>query len=689
LEVRHTDQAEDTLRLALSQSRLQSIVADHSDVVWSATFSPDGERVVTASSDSTARVSETATGVTIAVLRGHTDIVSGAAFTPDGDLVVTASLDGTARVWDARTGQELFALEHGEPAFLATSETFDAQGRYVATGPFTGDGRRLVTSAGVSAWIWDLSAGTLARRLEHPADARLVSTAAFSPDGSLVVTAAFDGLARVWEVASGELLLDPMDNLTLWVNMATFSPDGRLVAAANSDGSVGLWDIDTGEAFWGGGHFSEVPTVGFSPDGRRLVSAGDTTARVWEIDDPVSLTVAAVVRSHASWMKTARFSPDGNYVVTANEDGTARVADAYTGEELFALRGHENVVWTAVFGPRGDRVVTASEDGTARVWDVHTGLQLRGHIQGVNTAAFSPDATRVVTAGIDETARIWDSRTGEEIHTLVGDIDDFGFFFMHSAAFSPDGTSVVTAQHSGTVALWDVATGEQVGTCCDQDGFFAYGAAFLADRGDRIVVLYGDESARVWDLGEHPQGVRLHSIEDVLDLAVSPDGGWVVTAGRWDKMARVWDAHTLEQLTEWDVSLVTGIVIDRDGRRVAMAGLDRVIRIFDISTGHLVVEMVGSTSAVVSLAFSPDGSWLVSGGADGTTRVWDAQTGRPLALLRMHADAVGSLDVTADGRIVSASNDRTAKIYRCETCGSIEQVITRARELVAMAPDTP
>jgi WD40 repeat protein len=689
LDVRPTAHAEDTLRLALSQSRLTSVIGDHHDVVWSAAFSPDGERVVTASSDSTARISEAATGFIIAELRGHADVVTGAAFTPGGDRVVTASMDGAARVWDAQSGEELLVLEHVEPVYLAASETFDAHGRYVATGPFTGDGALLVTSAGTSAWIWDLSTGTLLRRLEHPAESFLVATSAFSPDGTLVVTAALDGFVRLWEVATGEPLPDPMDNETLWVSMATFSPDGTLVAAANSDGSVGLWNPSTGEMKWGAGHTHEVVTVAFSPDGGRLVSAADSTARVWEVgEDPEGLlriVESAVIRPHASWMTGARFSPDGNYVVTSNEDGTARVADAFTGEALFALRGHEDVVWTAVFGPIGDRVATASEDGTARVWNVDTGLQLRGHIQGVNSVVFSPDGTRLATASVDETAGIWDARTGEEIHTLFGDVDEFGWFSMNSAAFSPDGGLVVTAQQSGTVALWDSSTGLPVGICCDYDGYFAYDAAFLADR-TRMVVLYADGTARVWDLGTNPQGVQRHIIDDVLGMAVSPDGRWIVTAGRWDKMARIWDADNFALVREWEAGLVKAIVVSPDGRRVAMAGVDRVIRIWDTSTERLLIDLAGSTSGVSSLAFSPDGSWLVSGGADGTTRVWDAESGRPLALLRMHADAVQSLDIGTDGRIVSASNDRTAKIYGCDTCGSIDEVIERARELAAMEP---
>ena len=70
-------------------------------------------------------------------------------------------------------------------------------------------------------------------------------------------------------------------------------------------------------------------------------------------------------------------------------------------------------MYSASFSPDGTRVVTASQDGTAKVWDAKTGteaLTLKGHTGWVGSASFSPDGTRIVTAGGDRTARVWDAR---------------------------------------------------------------------------------------------------------------------------------------------------------------------------------------------------------------------------------------------------------------------------------------
>jgi hypothetical protein len=146
----------------------------------------------------------------------------------------------------------------------------------------------------------------------------------------------------------------------------------------------------------------------FSPDGRRVVTAGGQTAQVWD-----AATGQRVTRSlkHNGAVRHAAFSPDGRRVVTASEDQTARVWDVAAGQPVTPPLKHNGAVRHAAFSPDGRRVVTASEDLTARVWDAATGQPVTPplkHNRLVIHAAFSPDGRRVVTASHDQTARVWD-----------------------------------------------------------------------------------------------------------------------------------------------------------------------------------------------------------------------------------------------------------------------------------------
>jgi predicted oxidoreductase (fatty acid repression mutant protein) len=126
-------------------ARTGTLVAEligHGNSVNSASFSADGERVVTASDDKTARVWDARTGAPVAILIGHTGIVETASFSTDGTRIVTASQDTTARVWDAKTGAPVAELKWHKHSVRSAS--------------FSLDGTRIVTaSQDNTARVWD------------------------------------------------------------------------------------------------------------------------------------------------------------------------------------------------------------------------------------------------------------------------------------------------------------------------------------------------------------------------------------------------------------------------------------------------------------------------------------------------------------------------------------------------------
>ncbi|MFA5089198.1 MAG: WD40 repeat domain-containing protein, partial [Candidatus Omnitrophota bacterium] len=249
----------------------------------------------------------------------------------------------------------------------------------------------------------------------------IVEQAIYSPDGKTIVTASWDGTAKVWDAKTGNLI-KTLTGHKGTVTGASYSPDGKTIVTASLDGKAKVWDAQTGNPIATlTGHAEGIRAVSFSPDGKTIVTAsGDKTAKVWDAKTGNPITT---LTGHMSTVTCASYSPDGKVIVTASHDGTARVWDAKTGNPIATLTGHTEGIRAASFSPDGKTIVTASTDGKAKVWDAQTGnliKTLTGHTEGIRAASFSPDGKTIVTASHDGTARVWDAKTGNPIATLTG-----------------------------------------------------------------------------------------------------------------------------------------------------------------------------------------------------------------------------------------------------------------------------
>ena len=688
LEARKLGGAEEPLRMLFSAAahRLPIRWLEHQGSVTSASWSPDGKRVITASWDHTARIWDAASGQALTPPLQHQDLVSTAAWSPDGTRVVTASLDNTARIWDAVTGRPLTPpLAH--QAFVSsaawspdgtrvvtasddrTVRIWDAasgqpvlpplvhQG-YVSSVAWSPDGTRLVTASfDMTAQIWDATTGQpLAPPLVHQG---IVRSAAFSPDGTRVVTTGDDKVARIWDAASGQLLTSPLSHGGL-VWSAAWSPDGTRVATASWDNTAQVWNATTGQPLTPPlTHQGHVSSVAWSPDGTRLVTAGsdDNTARIWDATSGQPLSPPL---THQGSVRSAAFSPDGTRVVTASWDHAARIWDVTidAGPTLWHLGSVHSAAWS----PDGTRVVTASDDKTARVWDAASGKPLSPpleHDRSVISAAFSPDGKRIVTASLGNTARVWDASSGKPLYSPLTHQGS-----VSSATWSPDGTRIVTASWDNTARVWDAATGAPISPPLTHQGN-VLGAAFSPD-GTRVVTASDDQTARIWDaVSGRPLSPPLAHHGSVLSAAWSPDGTRVITAS-WDNTARIWDATTGRPVAP--PLRHQGTVLDAawspDGSRVVTASDDKTARVWDAATGRPLSPPLEHQGAVWSAAWSPDGTRIVTASKDQTARVWDAGSGKPLAPPLPHQGSVLGAAWSPDGtRIVTASDDQTARVW--------------------------
>jgi WD40 repeat protein/energy-coupling factor transporter ATP-binding protein EcfA2 len=684
----HSAPAAMALLDAWSHHREIATLIGHTAYILKASFSPDGERVVTASADNTARVWDAESGIVLTVLSGHTGLIFEASFSPDGKRVVTASADATARVWDTQSGVMIAVLSgHGGPVVSAS---------------FSADGKRVVTASKDStARVWDAQSGAIIAVLSgHTAG---LYTAAFSPDSKLVVTASDDTTARVWDAQSGAVIA-VLSGHKNGVRRAYFSPDGELVLTASFDATARLWDAQSGAVIAVlSGHKGPVVSASFRADGKQVVAASwDKTAGIWDLSGaPLVATFSTFLSGHTGQVYRASFSPGGERVVTASEDGTARVWDLSGAEPVATvLGGHTSSVYAASFSADGKRVVTASRDMTARVWDVSglipmapVAIELSGHKGSVNTASFSADGKLVVTASNDKTAQVWkaqvwDAHSGAEIAELTGHKGP-----VNTASFNADGTLVVTASSDNTAQLWDAKTGEPVGEPLTGHTDAVLGSSFSPD-GKLIVTASKDVTARVWDAQSGAEIAVLRGHTKLVNTAsFSSDAKRVITASD-DATARVWNAQdgTMIAALRGHKHGVRSASFSTDGKQVVTASADSTARVWDAQSGAQIAVLSGHTAEVYTASFSMDGKRVVTTSADNTARVWDLSVSPPMStILTGHTGDVVNASFSTDGKwVTTASKDNTARVW--DLSGAVPEAVelgghTKSVNTASFSPD--
>jgi WD40 repeat protein len=382
-----------------------------------------------------------------------------------------------------------------------------------------------------------------------------------------------------------------------------------------------------------------------------------------------------VLTGHTAPVRRVAYSPDGSRIVTASNDGTARIWDARTGLQLRVLTGHAQEVRSAVYSPDGRELVTGSLDGTARTWDAGTGAQrlVLHHARIVACASFSPDGKRILTAG-DSRWRIWDAASGAPLAEFSGDRSG-------CARYSPDGTRIVMPSGGAVgpqlVRIWDARTGTQLAALSGHTA--AVFEASFSPNGHQVVTASKDGTARTWDARTGAPLLVLDGHHDEVTSAVySPDGARIATTSN-DKTVRIWDATkgTLIKVLTGHVDMIADVAYSPDGTRLVTGGWDSVARLWDLTGGTRPLILSGHAGDVISVAYSPDGLRLATASADRTARIWNARTGAQLAVLSGHTDDVNSVAYSRDGSyVVTASDDKTVRVWDAATAAPLLTVPT-------------
>jgi WD40 repeat protein len=641
-----------------------------------ARFSANGARIVVAGGKpGRLRVYEAGDGRLLQTFRAATEL-KDAALSPDGKLVAAAGADGRVWVWDVDTG----ALRHFNHEAPVTGVTWSP----------TGD---VLVSVGLvpspSARLWDPSTGTLL----HPPLPHLLplKAAVFSPDGRRLAAYGDGPVARIWDVGTGILVTSlehPPGDIP--VTSAAFGPAGDMIVTGRGR-FARLWDVETGkERVTFTPHTGNVTDVAISLDGKQVATASlDSLVRIWTA---ATGELESAPNSHAGFaINDVEFSPDqnsGGAFVTAGADTTASYSAS--GQRSVALLGHDGAVRSATFSPDGHAILTASEDGTARLWDPFgepVPKVLAHYSSDVRSVAVDPTGARIAVGRADGSVEV----LAPNRHVLSR--RSLGRRQIVSVGWAEEQT-LMAATALGRVRIWGGA-GRELLHELDHESRIQ---AATISRDGRLVATAGNSgTVRLWRLRDETYRQLKPGDSAVTSVAFDPMGRLLATGS--GNSAYVWRTSGGPPIKKLEPNggadnVVTDVAFGDRGRLLATASNDGNARVWNVRTGVLVNTLSRHQGTITALAFSPDGRWLGTAGAR-KAGVWQVRKSNLdgnflffVAPLRTQQGPLTSIAFTRNQTIVMGSNHLAGppydvpgavRSYTCSLCRGLPHLVSAAK----------
>ncbi|KZS87696.1 WD40 repeat-like protein [Sistotremastrum niveocremeum HHB9708] len=531
--------------------------------------------------------------------------------------------------------------------------------------------------------VWSEVVRTFASRTES--GAQCIRSMAFSPDGTLLITAAEKSIC-IWDPESGQLLNSfPIDLIGPKV---VVSPDGKFLAATTSWNSVVVQGLPLGDVLKNAksSFYRDIICLQFSPDSKILwIGLNDGCLCTWELEterltDPIELWDSVPETQYRGVMTISRdtrhlaFAPDGHSISIFD-----RREDSM---EWVNRREIEiNDVLALDFSPDGRSLVSGHLLGSVHVWDVEsatrkdTGSSSAKHSSGVTTVSFSPNvADPVIVSCANWDVRLSDGASGSSVRKTVK-----GQNILYSVLFSPDGRFIITGAWDGTISLLDRQAVEQ--PMAEEQADRAFLSRIALSRDEKSLCASSadcsihrftvEDGAQIRSTGSPMRG----HISTISALAISPDGK-LLASGSADNTVRIWglepedplhEPRILDGHTNW----VREVAFDHQGEHLVSCSDDYTIRVWD-TANWTSAELRGHDLAVFTAQFYNNKNCIISGSGDETIRIWNVNSGQSIGNpLRLHNSSLWRIALSPSEELVASSFvDGTILVWDLESRGA-------------------
>lgn len=376
------------------------------------------------------------------------------------------------------------------------------------------------------------------------------------------------------------------------------------------------------------------------------------------------------------------FEKNRKFIAAAQAQANAKGA---TGTRLVVQQGHtEGSVETLAVSPDGKFILSGGSDTTAVLWDVATGRELRrfaGHkakLGGIEAVGFTPDGKKCLTGG-SSLVIVWDIATGARVRDISCSLGESGYPPQITRfRFSADGKRLLVgtdieyeAPEQVAAVLFDFETGKELRRFLGTGKGTANSADIQFVNGEKQVLNAGLREVRIWDVetGKEVKKLGQRSRAPLLEKAAVSDDGNRVVFSNGAQIPELFEPNTGRNRRLSGITRkIRAVAISRDGKMVAVGGEDRIVTLFDWTSGRPLKTLTGHTGDVNTLTFSPDGKTVVSGGGlgsevyveDGERKLrmlrdqsvipWNVETGQPRHRMESAAEPVTSASLSSDGK---------------------------------------
>lgn len=527
-----------------------------------------------------------------------------------------------------------------------------------------------------------------------------IYSSAISPNGSILVTGSRNGKVILWKFieaiapvestgySSSTAYLQPLfqlDEQFDTVYSISFSPDGTKFATSSSSSAIepAVWDAQTGKKLLSlSGHTQLVRSIVFSPNGKLIATASeDGTIRIWNSTTGDELLIIkdhiheTIEYSDFNYVYDIAFSPDSSALVSGGGDRFVLVSDVETGKIIKSFAA-EGIIFTVSFNPDGSAIAWGDDRNLVTTMDLVTNQKkvIKFHSNQVIDITFSPDGKYLASTGSD--GKIVVTNRDNAASPLILMRNPSQVVRSNTITYSPDGIYIISGNEDGNLFIWNAS---QSGNY-EIGSIQAYttpitGLAFSPDG--TSIAISGTNDASIWNIQAEVQS-KTFPQGNIEDIHFLNDGKSILIGRGWDGASIYSVSNGSEEntvsISDW---YVHSSAASPDGKYVATSQQSNVldvsenapmVSLWDIGKGVKTQEIMFTNNGVFDVAISPDARYVAAAGEDGTLRILEIGSDAAPRIFDAHKDWARSISFSPDGkRLITGGFDNSAIVWDVES----------------------